>query len=134
GARTTFFLELQGGLISGENLFQNDAFRIGGLNSLRGFNESYFFTTGFLFANFESRFYLDETSYLLLFTDIGYVESDFVNQISKSFEWPLGVGTGISFATNTGIFNFVYALGTSKSTGAINFNQSKIHFGFTTRF
>ncbi len=134
GVKSTLLSAFNAGILSSENLFQNDAYRIGGLNSLRGFNEGYYFATSFAYLNLETRFYLDETSYLLLFTDVGYVEQDFVNQPTKVIEWPLGVGTGISFATNSGIFNFVYALGTSNSTGAINFNQSKIHFGFTTRF
>lgn len=128
------YTSLHGGLLSSDNLFQNDAYRIGGLRSIRGFDEASYFATTFVYSNLESRFYLDETSYLLLFTDLGYIEERFVRQENKRADLALGLGTGISFATNTGIFNFVYALGTSNSTGAINFNQSKIHFGFTTRF
>lgn len=134
GRKTTFLSALHGGWLSSTNLFQNDAYRIGGLKTLRGFNEAGFFATRFLYSNLESRFYLDDTSYLMLFADIGYIEERFVRQENKEADLALGFGTGISFATNTGIFNFVYALGTSNSTGAINFNQSKIHFGFTTRF
>ena len=133
-SKTTMYTSLHGGLLSSDNLFQNDAYRIGGLRSIRGFDEASYFATTFVYSNLESRFYLDETSYLLLFTDLGYVEERFVRQENKRADLALGLGTGISFATNTGIFNFVYALGTSNSTGAINFNQSKIHFGFTTRF
>ncbi|WP_420384808.1 ShlB/FhaC/HecB family hemolysin secretion/activation protein [Roseivirga sp.] len=132
--KATLFTSLHAGWLSNDNLFQNDAYRIGGLKSIRGFNEASFFATRFAYTNLESRFYLDDTSYLLLFTDIGYLEENFVGQTNQEADWVLGFGTGISFATNTGIFNFVYALGTSNSTGAVNFNQSKIHFGFTTRF
>jgi len=134
GAKATLFTSLHGGWLSNTNLFQNDTYRIGGLRTIRGFNEAGFFATRFVYSNVESRFYLDESSYLLLFTDLGRLEERFVGQEQKAADWVLGLGTGISFATNTGIFNFVYALGTSNSTGAINFNQSKIHFGFTTRF
>ena len=134
GSKTTLFTSLHGGRLSNANLFQNDTYRIGGLKTIRGFNEAGFFATSFVYSNIESRFYLDDSSYLLLFTDLGRLEERFVGQEQKAADWVLGVGTGISFATNNGIFNFVYALGTSNSTGAINFNQSKIHFGFTTRF
>lgn len=134
GSKSNLLTSLHGGWLSSTNLFLNDAFRIGGLKSLRGFNESSFFATRFIYTNIESRFYLDDTSYLLLFTDVGFIEERFVRQENKEADLALGFGTGISFATNTGVFNFVYALGTSNSTGAINFNQSKIHFGFTTRF
>lgn len=131
-AKSTFVAEIHGGHLSNDNLFRNDAFRLGGLQSLRGFNESFFFATSYLYSNLETRFFFDEFSYLLVFADAGYVEGDFgdVNQVDRV----LGLGTGVSLATNTGVFNFVYALGTSKATGGINFNQSKIHFGFTSRF
>lgn len=134
GPKTTLLTSLHGGWLSNTNLFQNDTYRIGGLKTIRGFNEAGFFATRFIYSNVESRFYLDESSYLLLFTDLGMVEERFVGQEQRETDLVLGLGTGISFATNSGIFNFVYALGTSNSTGAINFNQSKIHFGFTTRF
>ncbi|WP_286755021.1 BamA/TamA family outer membrane protein [Roseivirga sp. UBA838] len=135
GSRAIFYATLHGGYLSSKNLFRNDAYRLGGLNSIRGFNESYFFATGFAYSNLEYRYFLEDSSYLLLFSDVGYLEQNFVsNANANRGEWALGMGAGISFATGTGIFNFVYALGTADSTGAINFSQSKIHFGFTTRF
>lgn len=134
GKRATLLTAVHGGLLFNDNLFRNDAYRLGGLRTIRGFNEGDFFATDYVYSNIESRFFLDETSYLLLFTDLGRVSEQFSGQSDQTSDYLLGLGTGLSFATNSGIFNFVYALGTSNSTGAINFNQSKIHFGFTTRF
>lgn len=124
-------LDLKGGWIGNENLFKNDAYRIGGLNTLRGFDENFFFATKFLTNTVENRFYFESNSYLSLFADIGLIEN--IEQ-EKETEFLAGFGTGISFETERGIFNLVYAMGTSKSAGPINFNRSKIHFGFTTRF
>ena len=124
--------KLSGGLKANDQLFQNDAFRLGGLKSIRGFNENFFFATKYGLATLEGRLLFDESSYLLLFTDLAHLEGEFKE--SPTSEWALGLGTGLSFATSSGIFNFIYALGSSQSTGSFNFNQSKIHFGYTTRF
>lgn len=134
GKKAVLLTGLNVGWLNNPNLFQNDAYRIGGLKSIRGFNEATFFATSFLYSNIESRFFLDDVSYLLLFTDLGFVNERFVGQENQDTNYLMGFGTCISFATNSGVFNFVYALGTSNSIGPVNFNQSKIHFGFSTRF
>jgi hypothetical protein len=124
--------KLSGGMKINDDLFQNDAFRLGGLKNLRGFNENFFFASQYALSTIEGRLLFDESSYLLLFTDLAYIKSEF-QQINSS-ELALGLGAGLSFATDSGIFNFVYALGSAESIGSFNFNQSKIHFGYTTRF
>lgn len=127
-----FVSKLVSGIKINEQLFQNDAFRLGGLNSLRGFNENFFFASQFALTSIEGRLLFDENSYLLLFSDLAYIEGNF--QQSRTEEFALGMGAGLSFATTTGVFNFIYALGSAESTSGFNFNQSKIHFGYTTRF
>lgn len=132
--KIVFYSSLKGGIISNDRLFRNDAYRLGGLNAIRGFSENFFFATSYAYSTLESRVFFDETSYLSLFSDLGFLKSDFENQGQNVKEFVLGLGAGINFSTGNGIFNFVYALGTSESTGGLNFNQSKIHFGYTTRF
>lgn len=127
-----FYSSIRGGLLSNDRLFRNDAYRLGGLNTIRGFSENFFFATKYAYSTLESRLFFDETSYFSLFTDFGLIRGDFVDQKEK--DNVLGLGAGINFSTSSGIFNFVYALSTSRNTGSINFNQSKIHFGYTTRF
>lgn len=124
-------LAAQGGWIENNNLFKNDAYRLGGLNTIRGFDENYYFATRFAKATVENRWFFDTNSFLLLFADFGYLDAFLEESNQEGF---LGFGTGISFETNRGIFNFIYALGTSPSVGPIDLNRSKIHFGYTTRF
>ncbi len=124
--------KLRGGLKANDQLFRNDAFRLGGLKTIRGFNENFFFATKYALATLEGRLLFDESSYLLLFSDLAYLRGEF--KTSPTSDWALGLGAGLSFATSSGIFNFIYALGSSQNTGKFNFNQSKIHFGYTTRF
>jgi outer membrane protein assembly factor BamA len=124
-------LNIHGGWIENENLFLNDAYRIGGLNTIRGFDENFFYASKFVINTLENRFYFESNSYLSLFSDFGLMDNLASDDNRELF---LGMGAGVSFATERGIFNLVYALGTTESTGSIDFNRSKIHFGFTTRF
>jgi translocation and assembly module TamA len=113
------------------NIFFNDMYRVGGLNSLRGFNENNFYASTYAVGTIEYRFFTDETSYLLLFYNQAYVKN-ILNE-ENPIDYPLGFGAGISFSTNVGVFNFIYSLGNSKSQ-KLNFNLSKIHFGLISRF
>jgi outer membrane protein assembly factor BamA len=126
------FNSIDGGLLLNDRLFRNDAVRLGGLNSLRGFNENFFFATRYATATVEGRLFFDELSFFSVFTDLGVVYEDFSEE--PFTDYPVGLGAGISFSTDAGIFNFVYAVGRSDIAGALSLNQSKIHFGFTSRF
>jgi len=114
-----------------ENLFFNDLYQIGGLRTLRGFNENNFYASTYGIGTIEYRFFTDETSYLLLFYDQGYIVNDLIAE--KKYDYPLGFGAGVSFTTAAGVFNFVYSVGQS-NTQKLNLNLSKIHFGITSRF
>lgn len=126
------FNRFNGGLIFNDQLFRNDAIRLGGLNSIRGFNENFFFATRYGMATMEGRFFFDELSYFSLFTDVAAVYDGFT--AVPTTDYPVGLGAGVSFSTNAGIVNFVYALGSSDQAGSLSINQSKFHFGFTSRF
>lgn len=130
--RSVFLSGLKAGSLINENLFLNDLFRIGGLSSLRGFNELIFFASTYTVGTLEYRFFTDETSYLLIFYDQGYLMYDLLDGSSYE-DIPFGIGAGISFSTRAGIFNFIYSVGKSKFQ-PIGLNNSKIHFGLISRF
>jgi outer membrane protein assembly factor BamA len=123
-------LGFNAGDMDNSNLLLNDLFRLGGLQSIRGFNENYFYTNRYFYINLEPRFYFGTYSYFLLFTDMGKVE----NKVDNAFqEWPISFGGGLNLETSSGIFKFVYAMGQTGSQ-PLGFNYSRIHFGFTGRF
>ncbi len=131
GENSSLLTRLNSGRIFNENLFQNDLFRIGGLTSLRGFNENFFFVSTYSILTLEQRFFLSDESYFLLFYNQAYLESEVDNFGFTDF--PLGFGTGFSFRTQAGIFTFVYSLGASDNQ-PIDFRLSKIHFGLKSLF
>ncbi|MFO7822297.1 MAG: BamA/TamA family outer membrane protein [Cyclobacterium sp.] len=123
-------LSLHAGELNNSNLLLNDLFRLGGLQSIRGFNENFFYSNRYVYMNLEPRYYFGNYSYFLLFTDFGMVEDE-VRQQDR--DWPFSFGGGLSLETAGGIFNFVYALGKAADQ-PLGFNYSRIHFGFTGRF
>ena len=123
-------LAVQAGQTANQNLLLNDLFRLGGLKSIRGFNENHFFASSYAYITLEPRFYFDTSSYFLTFVDAGAVDNS-VTEAEREF--PYSFGGGFSMQTKGGIFKFVYALGKSASQ-PLSFNYSRIHFGFTGRF
>jgi outer membrane protein assembly factor BamA len=113
------------------SLFLNDLYRVGGLRTLRGFNEKEFYVSRFGIGTLEYRFHTDEESYLLLFTDQAVITNPY--DPTWDLEYIYGLGAGISFTTVAGVFNFVYSVGQS-STQKLSLTLSKIHFGLVSKF
>ena len=111
-------------------IFENELFRFGGLNTLRGFNEEQLFASTKGQLTFEYRFLLDENSNVFLFYDQCFYEN---TSLSYKNDHPLGFGGGISFGSKIGIFSITYALGREQGN-PIDFRSSKIHFGYTAYF
>ena len=128
---SVFLLKTVGGKIVNKTIFFNDLYRLGGLKSLRGFNDNYFYASDFNINTVEFRQYIDENSYLMLFAEQSYLYYNVAS--GKLLDYPTGLGAGLSFTSGPGIFSFVYAVGKSKQQ-QMSLNQSKIHFGFISRF
>ena len=111
-------------------IFENELFRFGGLNTLRGFNEEQLFASTKGQLTIEYRFLLDENSNVFLFYDQCFYEN---TSVSYKNDHPLGFGGGISFGSKIGIFSITYALGREQAN-PIDFRSSKIHFGYTAYF
>lgn len=113
----------------GDNLFENEVYRIGGLKTLRGFNEQSIYASSFAIGTLEYRYMLSEDNYLASFADLAWVD----NQPSGTSNTFIGLGAGINFRTNGGIFSFFYAVGRDNAN-SFDFRTSKIHFGYINRF
>lgn len=130
GKKATLLNQFQGGTVQSQNLVLSDLYRVGGLKTLRGFNENNFYVSDYAVYTLEYRYFTDATSYVMLFANQAYIKNSINNNLT---DWPIGFGTGVSFSTKAGIFQFIYALGYSKDQ-PLNINLSKIHFGLVSRF
>ena len=119
--------------IYNENLFMNELFRIGGLKTLRGFDEESINASTYSIFTLEYRFLFEENSYLFLFGDGAYYENKSITFTGKRYDTPYGFGAGISFETKAGIFSINYALG-SQLGNPIDLKTGKVHFGIVNYF
>jgi outer membrane protein assembly factor BamA len=119
-----------GAFLENRNLFLNEFLRLGGLKSIRGFNEKSFYAKAYGFVNVEQRLYFDQRSFLVLFSDFGVLTNPYADQ---KIDRPFSFGTGINLDTDGGLFSFVFALGKS-ATQPMSFSYSRIHFGYLARF
>ncbi len=129
--RSTILIRGNGGYMRSDNLFESEAFRIGGLKTLRGFDEESIYATLFGIGTIEYRFLLDPNSYLFAFFDGAYYENRATNK--RITDRPFGFGLGISFFTKIGVFSLNYALG-KQFDNPIDFRAGKIHFGVVSYF
>jgi outer membrane translocation and assembly module TamA len=111
-------------------IFQNELYRFGGINSFRGFNEEELFASTKLITTLEYRFIVDRNSNAFLFYDQAFYENTALNYLK---DHPFGIGAGFSFGTKLGIFTISYALGKQLSNN-LDFRSGKIHFGYTAYF
>jgi outer membrane protein assembly factor BamA len=131
GSRSTVKIGNQSAFLYGEATFQNELFRIGGLKTLRGFDEESIFASAYSIFTLEYRLILEQNSYLYVFGDGAWYENNNVTQYVK--DTPYGFGAGISFETKAGIFSISYALG-KQFNNPIQLRSGKIHFGIVNYF
>ncbi len=131
GKRLVLYQKTSTGILNSDQLFFNDLFRLGGFNTLRGFNENFFFADTYAMSNLELRSFLDGNSYVFAFYDQAYIR--YKLDQAKFEGTPAGIGAGISLFTDAGIFNVIYAIGNSAGQ-QFDPNFSKIHFGYTSTF
>lgn len=116
--------------IENENLLLNDLYRLGGLKSIRGFNENFFYARSFGYLSMEQRLFFGGSSFLMVFVDAGLLENPFAVETTDQ---PVSFGTGINLDTNGGIFRFILGVGKSNEQ-PLSFSYSRIHFGYIARF
>ncbi|PJJ52922.1 BamA/TamA family outer membrane protein [Hymenobacter chitinivorans] len=131
GRNGVLLTRLRGESLVNERLFLNDMFRLGGLATLRGFNEYAFYANTYGIGTAEFRQFTGADSFVFLFVDQAYLRRDLLND--KTREAPTGLGAGLSFRTGAGLFQFVYSVGRSDNQ-RMSLSNSKIHFGIISRF
>jgi len=112
-------------------ILDNELFRIGGLNTIRGFDELSIPVSSFSVSNIELSYVFEEESALFAFVDGAYFEKRFTSV--DSYNYAIGTGIGLDLNTAAGTFTIVYAIG-KQNDNNFSFNNSKIHFGYRNNF
>jgi outer membrane protein assembly factor BamA len=129
--RHTIRTMLDGKYLFAQNIFENEKYRLGGNNSLRGFDEQSIFTPWYGMADIEYRFLLSKNSYFSAFFNAAMVQD--TRPGKGPFDFPFGFGAGAALETKAGIFGITFALG-RQLDNKISFKQAKIHFGYVNYF
>ena len=127
---TTALIEVNAGTTVSKNYFDNKLFRIGGFNSIRGFDDESVLAGSYSISTLEWRYLLDKNSYFSIFNDFGITQNSLKE---NSFRILDGFGAAISFQTRAGIFVLNYAIGAQENQ-PVQLRNAKIHFGYINYF
>ncbi len=119
------------GMILNKNLFENELFRLGGIQNLRGMDENSVKASSYITGSMELRYLFEEQSNLFLFLDGGWWEKKIPAGNKK--DTPLGFGIGMNLQTRAGIFTLSWALGRQYGN-PVNIGTAKVHIGYIQRF
>lgn len=125
--RSTIFIRNKTKYLNSSSFLENEVYRIGGANSIRGFNEQSIFTPQFSYFNLEYRYLTSQTSYLYSITDFGRTK------INSTNENLFGLGLGYLFSINNTQLNLGYIIGKTQSQ-PFDFNNSKLLFKIKSYF
>jgi hypothetical protein len=121
------------GYIYSPDLFSNELFRIGGLKTLRGFDEESIRASLYTIGKIEYRYLLEQNSFLFAFFNQAWYENMSRSIVDDRKDTPYGFGAGINFETRLGIMSVSYALG-KQFDNPVYFRNAKVHFGIISYF
>ncbi len=127
--KNSIFVQNKTYLLTGSNFFENELFRIGGIESVVGFNENAIDANLFSGMNTAYRYIANEQLFLQTIVDFGYFENK-ITDIKKKI---IGFGFGVGIKSKANLMQLILANGTVENQN-IKFSNTKIHFQFIQRF
>lgn len=109
-----------------DDYFENELFRIGGIQSVRGFQERSLLAKRYTYINIGYHFLTDENSYFSLMSDYGQINADYLKQIYS-------IGVGYKYGADFGNFHLQYFIGNS-SDAPFSIKNSFLHLNFSQKF
>ena len=125
--RQVIAVGLHGAAAWGDNIPPTELFYLGGANTLRGYDEDWFFGPRRVYANIEYRLLVGRTSQFFVFTDLGTVTQ--VDQPTVFDPLRVGYGLGMRLESKGGLLRMDYGLAEGRSV-----LEGKIHVNLGTSF
>ena len=125
--RQVIAIGLHGAAAWGDNIPPTELFYLGGANTLRGYDEDWFFGPRRVYANIEYRLLVGRTSQFFVFTDLGTVTQ--VDQPTVFDPIRVGYGFGMRLESKGGLLRMDYGLAEGRSA-----LEGKIHVNLGTSF
>jgi hypothetical protein len=127
--KNSFYTRFQGAVLQSNSYLDNELFRFGGINSIRGFQENSIIANQYLVVNTEYRHQLSSNIYVHSIIDF----SNFENKLANIKENLYGFGLGFGIATKAGLLKFNFANGKTEMQN-FKFSNSKIHISLVSIF
>ncbi len=128
-AKNSIYSRLNGSWLTSDSFLENELYRFGGINSIRGFEENTLTANLFTILNTEYRYKLNSNIYVHSIIDLGYFE----NALSQQQENLFGFGFGFGLITKSGLLKFNFANGRTQEQ-QFKFSNSKIHISLVALF
>lgn len=122
----SFFLE-------SDNYLVSELHRFGGITSVRGFNENSLQANLFTSLLTEYRYVFAPGLYVHTIVDYGYFSDETNPDVDNRDDSLLGLGFGFGLLTKNGLFNLVYANG-STGNQPVKLSNSIVHISFKATF
>ena len=124
--KNSFYVQLVAQGINSDDYLTNELLRLGGINSIRGFEENSLFASLFGLVRTEYRYRLNSSIYVHSILDAAYLE----NQVTAAEEKLFGFGFGFGLLTRSGLLRFNYANGKSENQ-KFRLSNSKVHLSLS---
>lgn len=135
--RNSIYIANNAQFFQSNNYLANELYRLGGILSIRGFEENSLRASLYNVLNTEYRFQLNNTIYVHSIIDFGYLDNQAPRTTGSDetvgSENLSSFGVGFGMITKAGLFKLNYANGRSSSI-PFEFNNSKIHISLTAFF
>ncbi|WP_299012235.1 hypothetical protein [uncultured Polaribacter sp.] len=125
--RSAIYLRNKASLLNSDSFLQNELYRIGGVNSVRGFNNKSIFTDRFTIQQIEYRYQTSRKAYLYSITDLAIAVQ---NKIQQQL---FGLGLGYTFSSNNSKINLSAVTGNNVKQ-QINIRNTQLLINWTTFF
>lgn len=127
--KNAFYLKNQSAILNTSNYVKNELFRIGGYNSIRGFDEESIFASNYSIINLEYRHKTNSNEYFYTVSDFAFYSNQLDNLNSNLYSF----GLGYLFNSKIGKINLSYVLGKAKNTD-FNLRNAKLHLNIISYF
>tara|TARA_R110002111_G_scaffold60230_6_gene100800 strand:+ start:125 stop:1813 length:1689 start_codon:yes stop_codon:yes gene_type:complete len=127
--KNSFYMRLNGATLTSNDYLDNELFRFGGINSIRGFEENSLVANLYAVISTEYRYRLSNSIYVHSVIDAAYFE----NKLTESKEKLYGFGFGLGLLTNAGLFRLNYSSGKTEDR-PFKLSDSKVHVSLTATF
>ncbi|MCF6180793.1 hypothetical protein [Lutibacter sp.] len=126
--KNSLLFKTENAWLNSNNYYQNELYRIGGVNTILGFDEQSIFTSKYSLSSLEYYYTLNKKNAIYTITDFALTED--IQQLYHKF---YSIGFGLIFKNKENTINLSYALG-KKDENSFNFKDSKFHFKISYPF